>query len=483
MRQGLALVGRPPHEPPADTLIAQLCASLAANLHHAPSHPLLLVPSTAAAATRLRQLAAAHAPSLRPTVVSLPHALRLVSPRSSVDLDRLPEALRQRMHAARPAWGGKLHVRDVGRYTSLHRAIHQAVAVRYATRVLGCEVVLLLRPESYLWRRVGLAALVRTRGDVFYSDHRGAAPSFPESPPLPDTLARSRQFCSIHAWYGGGGRATGAASSSWRQHAPRFAIGRDWAMWENLTRQAHLLPAPDADLAADPLLVFDAAAFGAYWRAVERAWGGRPLADALLDAMVARGSLWKHCLRGDVFFLELSYRSFLYHHFEPNGSVRFHNATRLIRHAFPPAARPLGHAYPPAPRGFGQRWFHAAPAGVSRLWYHFGSNGSESGIEAFYRTSPRPAFRYDFSEFHEGGAQGGAARSIREDCEVLRLIARLPDASAASLQVDSLSPGEALRNACATLLDTRLRIPPVPWVPGQRSSPAFWRHRWEWFPD
>lgn len=67
--------------------------------------------------------------------------------------------------------------------------------------------------------------------------------------------------------------------------------------WENVTRQELLLPAPDADMATEPLFAIEAAPFDAFWKRVEAAWGGRSFVDALLDAMVARGLLWKHWYR------------------------------------------------------------------------------------------------------------------------------------------------------------------------------------------
>ena len=92
--------------------------------------------------------------------------------------------------------------------------------------------------------------------------HRGRFPPTTESPPLPDTQARARAFCSIHSWFGGSGRAAEADEGTdsgpelaWASHASRFAVGRDWAACENVTGWARLLPAPDADFAAEPLLV------------------------------------------------------------------------------------------------------------------------------------------------------------------------------------------------------------------------------------
>ena len=175
---GIAVVGRPPAASTGEVALVQTLLSLAINLADAASRSLLVVPSSDDAVTRLQPLIAERLPALRPKLISLTNALRAVSPTSTADLDQIPEMFRQRMQAARPAtWGPKqLHVRDLGRYTSLYRSIHQAVAVRYAHRVLGVETVLLLRPEAYLWRRVGLADLLRTRHEIFYAECAHATP-------------------------------------------------------------------------------------------------------------------------------------------------------------------------------------------------------------------------------------------------------------------------------------------------------------------
>ena len=134
----------------------------------------------------------------------------------------------------------------------------------------------------------------------------------------------------------------------WRSHASRFAVGRDWAAWENVTRWARLLPAPDADFAAEPLLVYEAHAFDGFWRTVERAWRGRPFVEALLDAMVSGGGLWKHCLRGDVYFLEVSFRAFLFHqqlYFHSPLFLFFapHSLPKVQYHSPPPSPPPLSN--------------------------------------------------------------------------------------------------------------------------------------------
>lgn len=165
----MVVVGRPPNDP-ASTPVLQLLRSLETNLRELPSLPLLLLPSTHHDALQLTSLVAAKMPTLQTTVLPLSRAIRIVSPSSRTDIDRIPEMLRRRMLAARSAWAAKLHVRDIGRYTSLYRSIHQAVAVRYATRILGCESVLLLRPEAYLWRRVSIQELLAGRRDVYFAE-------------------------------------------------------------------------------------------------------------------------------------------------------------------------------------------------------------------------------------------------------------------------------------------------------------------------
>ena len=201
-----------------------------------------------------------------------------------------------------------------------------------------------------------------------------------------------------------------------------------------------------------------------------------------------------------MFFLELSYRSYLYRHHRGSGPFRFRNATRLLARYFEPAARPLGFRHPDAPAGFGRRWYHAAPSGLSRLWRHLGTNGSEAGIRFLYTELGLPAFRHDF-QIHPklsraGASAEGATRSTAASvitppegggygggsaCSALRLISDLTPPWAASLQLDSISPGQPLLDACRPELPTPL--PRVTWLEGVRTPPAHWRHRWEWFPD
>lgn len=268
----IAIVGRPPAGPTGESTLVQLLLSLAVNLLDASNHRTLVVPANPTALARLRPLLAARPEltALRLVMLDLLTGLRTVSPSCAVDLEALPETFQRLLHEAKPdAWSTRVNVKDIGRYTSLYRSIHAAVALRYATRELGAEAVLLLRPESYLWRPVSLPQLLSTRNQVWYADHRGRWPATPESPPTPDTASRGRVFCSMHPWVGPGGTESGGAAewggagwgAEWGAHSPRFAVGRSWAAWDNLTRSAGLLPAPDADFAAEPMQVFTAAPF------------------------------------------------------------------------------------------------------------------------------------------------------------------------------------------------------------------------------
>lgn len=171
----VAVVSHSPNEPSAaDASLIQLLLSLGDNLLDASTAKLLLVPSCSAVLQRLTpQLAAHHQISaLNAQVVLFGDALRKVSPQLATDVDRLPETIKSLMITASQAkaaafpggkdkpWDERLSVYDVGRYFSLYRTIHQAVAVRYATTVLDASSVLLLKPEAYLWKPVNLADLI-----------------------------------------------------------------------------------------------------------------------------------------------------------------------------------------------------------------------------------------------------------------------------------------------------------------------------------
>ena len=302
----IAILSRPPDEPLADATIRQLLRSLAHNLIDASTVPVFVVPSSDRLASELRPKLDADKAIValrKMECIALPAALAAVAPSSTLNIFELPETMKRRMIAAKPnSWDEKLSVQDVPRYGSLFRGMHTAIATRYAHVVRGAVSVLILTPESYLWKPTSVQTLLRRRHEVWYADNRGRAAYFPVTEPRPDTALRNRAFCSLLPWVGGvGGRVGG--STLWRAHAGRFAIGRDWALWENVTREAELLPAPDADLSTDSLVAYDAAPFGAYWARIEQL-GGKPFLDSLVDALVASGELWKHCLRGDLFQLQ-----------------------------------------------------------------------------------------------------------------------------------------------------------------------------------
>lgn len=300
--------------------------------------------------------------------------------------------------------------------------------------------------------------------------------------------------------------------SEWRAHLGHFAVGRDWNSWENVTREAELLPAPDADLLGEPLSIFDREAFEAFWQRVEANYAPLPFVEAVVHALVAGGELWKHCLRGDMMILKLSYSSFVWQQRRrgscarassrrlahqastrgrrlENGSgrdlsevetcqpkwlsnFRFRNATRLILRHLPAAAEPIGFFYPGtasqvAP--FARWWYHAAPQGLARLWSYLHLPGSHTAVNAIYNASQLVSFRHDFAAPDATGA-----------CEALRLISALPSPLAA-LQLDSVSPAH-LFTSCKNALPH----PGLPYVDANVSAPRYWsdmgRHRGEWFP-
>ena len=252
----------------------------------------------------------------------------------------------------------------------------------------------------------------------------------------------------------------------------RFVIGRDWASWEQATReQEELLPAPDADLVASPLAIYDAEPFAAWWARIEQLWGGRPFPDAVLDALVNGGEFWKHCLRGDDFILEVAYRAYLYRHHRlnatppPNASAayRFRNATRLIERYAPLAAAPLGFRYPHHSRaaGFGLKWYAAAPSSLNRLWKHLTArNGTDEALLQIYQARQLVGFRLDFPDESTAGTADTAADSAAADaaagadaaaaaggadaCRALRLLMSLPPPTA-SLQLDSVAPSHVFK--------------------------------------
>ena len=427
---------------------------------------------------------------------------------------------------------------DVLRFGSVFRSLKRAYGARQALAELGAAHVLVTDADGFAWKDVSAAAVVAHAQTIWYSDHRGAAAAggggavaaAAERPPLPDTNARARQFCSLHPW------AASLRSTAWDDHAARMAIGRDWVAWEEASRE--LLPAPDADVADDPLLVLEAESFGALWAEVETFWRA-PLAEATLVALTTPSSLYKHCVRGDVFFLEVLYRSYLYrhrrhphhpHHADaaevaaaahtaaaaapastvgPLGAAaagrryHFRNATALIEAALPAVARPRGYHYRhaadatlPSAVDTG-RWYHPGPSGFSRLWLH--ATGADGGAfaaaaHALYagggvgKEEPRVAFRHDYGTLGGGGGENVPnAPNASHACAVLAAVLRLP-APAAALQLSGAVPAEALWRECADVLraagDTaRPHGPFVEVSRGVVPPPSYWKHRGEWAPD
>ena len=263
------------------------------------------------------------------------------------------------------------------------------------------------------------------------------------------------------------------------------------------------------DLADDPLLLLDSTLFVELWETLERAWQA-PFADAVLKALLSPADLYKHCVRGDVLYLELLYRSFLYRYARRTDSTDIHsvvhrsqhrddgfgaasasgaagprwlfrNATALIEATLPRGARPLGAAYKPPtlPAATDQHWFHAGPSGVSRLWMHLnGTEHTRAAIQEVYR-----------------GGRGGHAPLVaaRLDlrsatrCEAVDLILRTPG-PAAAMMLSSHAPA-ALWNECSELAargqSGRVGGAAGPFLPADAvvSPPRYWSHRGEWLPE
>lgn len=421
----------------------------------------------ATVAARLAELQHWPAAAAKPLVRSFARALQLTN--STLAVHRFPE------HVSCIAPGGGFsHVNDVLRYSSIWRSIKRAYGARFALEEMKAAHVLVTDADGYVWKPIDAATLVAHSATVWYADHRGVAPVnatssfFTDRPPRPDTNYRARAFCSVHPW-------AAALRSSTYEHAPvgRWAIGRDWASWERLAiGELSLMPAADADLADDPLLVLEGGAFSRMWNTIEGHWHGN-LAEATLVALTRPADLYKHCVRGDVMFLELTYRSWMYrHHWRhddeqteasddppimnsatgaamPGGRegtahasayvprVRFRNSTAIIESIFPATARPVGFSFKPPllPSAIDTKWYHAAPTGFSRLWL-YAAGDDELSVEAarVLRQLPPtsvPAFR---------GVYGlGWANGTARACRVLDLAMRM-HGPAAAMQLSSEAP-------------------------------------------
>ena len=297
-----------------------------------------------------------------PLVRSFTSALHTLSPNSSVDVHRFPET----MQCLAPFV--LTNINDVVRYSSIWRSLKRAFGAALAFRDFGATHALVTDVDAFVWKPLSVEAIIEQSRTVWFSDHRGRSPpamkgdkAALERPPRPDTAGRARSFCSAQPF------AAAARSAAWDGPAARMAIGRNWADWEAAVDALDLTPAPDADLSDDPLLVLDVHAFASLWTAVEAFWQA-PFADAVLLSLLTPASLYKHCIRGDVLFLETLYRAYLHRHrrLRPgaggrtnisdgsggstgDGSAhyRFQNATAKIASVLPHAAEPLGFAYRP----------------------------------------------------------------------------------------------------------------------------------------
>ena len=407
---------------------------------------------------------------------------------SVIDVHKFPEKIR----CLAPAPFSNIN--DIVRYSGIWRSLKRAYGAMVAISVLNARHVLVTDPDGFAWKDLSAADIIRhSRAGVWFSDHRGTGGQNPklavERPPKPDTTSRARQFCSLHPW------AAAFHVPGWEEHGARMAIGRDWASWEQASEL--LLPAPDADVADDAMLVLDAKPFHEMVHTIETHWRA-PLAEAVLLALTTPGTLYKHCVRGDVFFLELTYRSYLFHrrhrpssHKDTN-PITFLNATARIEAHLPVAALPVGYAYrssTPLPE-VTRNWYHASPSGYSRLWLHVkGGNeprnghDEETALRELYTRAPGPlvAFRHDF----------GAIGNLTHACAVMTAVLRL-SAPAAALQLSSGPIPAELWRTCESLRAARVGGPFVVeeslhQAGGSAVSPAnlprYIAHRSEWVPS
>ena len=237
----IVIVTRPPYDDAKYELrpLHLLVQSLASNSPTlAREAPLMLYATDATEAALLT----APTPSW-PTKILVRHFQAAVG--ADVDVHRLPEKIKC---IAPVDFRG---VGDIVRYSAVFRSLKRLYGGRAALDELPVRHVLVTDADGFAWKDVSASAIVAQAQTIWYSDNRGAAGAGPaERPPLVDTLARARLFCSLHPF------AATLRSPAWDEHAPRMAVGRDWAAWE--VASAELLPAPDADLADDPLVLLEA---------------------------------------------------------------------------------------------------------------------------------------------------------------------------------------------------------------------------------
>ena len=237
----IVIVTRPPYDYAKYELrpLHLLVQSLASNSPTlAREAPLMLYATDATEAALLT----APAPSW-PTKILFRHFQAAVG--ADVDVHRLPEKIKC---IAPVDFRG---VGDIVRYSAVFRSLKRLYGGRAALDELPVRHVLVTDADGFAWKDVSASAIVAQARAIWYSDNRGAAGAGPaERPPLVDTLARARLFCSLHPF------AATLRSPAWDEHAPRMAVGRDWAAWE--VASAELLPVPDADLADDPLVLLEA---------------------------------------------------------------------------------------------------------------------------------------------------------------------------------------------------------------------------------
>ena len=522
---------RPPDEQ-LGALSSSFVASLALNAPGlAREAPLLIFANDAAEASGLAHMADAHKykwPSQAPAprVMHFEGAVSAELRKLNGTIHRVPELLA--CIAPHPF----AQVSDIVRYSSIWRSIKRMYGVRSAMYELGAQHVLATDADGYVWKPIAASAIVAHSRTAWFSDHRGERPAA-DTRPRPDTNARSRSFCSLHPW------AAALRSTSWDEHGARWAIGRDWAAWEDATTELMLMPAPDADLADDPLLVLDRGPFMALWAQIETYWRA-PLFTAMMRALTSPAALYKHCVRGDVLFLELSYRAFVYHLQQSSRprqqppprprrwqrtlaedhrvsaagriesvvqlgastsskALHFRNSTAVIEAVLPSAARPLGFPQPSMlPLGMDGRWYHASPSGWSRLWLHLQDGASARAIRALHQAGRRAA-----SEAH--GSNGidapfvafryhGFLKSVVDDgnnnlsshaCRVAHTVMQL-DSPAASIQLSSAPMSAARWAECVHLLPSSpladyARTRAV--LDSDAPPPRYWRHAHEWVPE